>query len=177
MLLPLRVLAKTNTGVQPLPHEDASYRNTHKPATLLTTALVHCSPPPPLFEPTAHSLGDLQYLAVLIRMPAAELVDPIQIVRRDDKTVKLPQVTPVWICQAVHAVIMHCGLTPHTPAGGPERHNLVCEVPFQSPRDAGLPPNTALRSCHSSNRAIYLTKWDYTSQCHPSEQQLSITAN
>lgn len=29
MLLPLRVLAKTNTGVQPLPQEDASYRNTH----------------------------------------------------------------------------------------------------------------------------------------------------
>lgn len=72
-------------------------------------------------------------------MPAAELVDPIQVVRRDDKTVKLAQVTSVWVYQAVHAVIVHCGLTPHTPAGGPERHNLVSEVPFQSPRDAGLP--------------------------------------
>lgn len=60
-------------------------------------------------------------------MPAAELVDPIQVVRRDDKTVKLAQVTSVWIYQAVHAVVVHCGLTPHTPAGGPERRNLVGE--------------------------------------------------
>lgn len=69
--------------------------------------------------------SDLQHLAVLIGMPAAELVDTVEVVRRDDQTVKLAQVTLVWIRQAVHAVIVHCGLTPHTPEGGSERHNPV----------------------------------------------------
>lgn len=88
-------------------------------------------------------------------MPAAELVDKVEVVRRDDQTVKLSQVTPVWIRQTVHAVVVHCGLTPHTPEGGPEGHSPVSKVRnhakklflptgasprfFPSPKGAGLP--------------------------------------
>ena len=52
-------------------------------------------------------------------MPAAELVDTVEVVRRDDEAVELAQVTLVCIRQTVHTVIVHGGLTPHTPE---ERH-------------------------------------------------------
>lgn len=54
-------------------------------------------------------------------MPAAELVDAVEVVRRDDEAVELAQVTLVCILQAVHAVIVHGGLTPYTPVLGTEK--------------------------------------------------------
>lgn len=66
-----------------------------------------------------------QHLAVLFRVSAAELVDVVEVVRRDDEAVELAQVTLVCICQAVHAVIVHCGLTPHTPGGGTEARKPI----------------------------------------------------
>lgn len=121
MLLPLRVLAKTKTGVQPLPQEDASYRNTHTHTSgLLKTHLGRCLNPvhrAPWSYP--------QHLAVLFGVSAAELVDVVEVVRRDDEAVELAQVTLVCICQAVHAVIVHCGLTPHTPGGGTEARKPI----------------------------------------------------
>lgn len=50
-------------------------------------------------------------------MSAPELVHVVEVVRRDDEMVELAQVTQV-IGQVVHTVIMHRGLTPHTPGGG-----------------------------------------------------------
>lgn len=41
----------------------------------------------------------------------------MEVVRRDDEVVKLAQVAPL-IGQLVHAVVVHGGLTPHTPGGG-----------------------------------------------------------
>lgn len=70
--------------------------------------------------PTTQSY--LEHLAVLIGVPAAELVDTVQVMRRDDEAVELAQVTLVCICQAVHAVIVHYGLTPHTPEGGTQTY-------------------------------------------------------
>lgn len=51
-------------------------------------------------------------------MPAAQLVDTVEVVRGDDEVVELAQVAHVSIRQALHAVIVHCGLAPHTPEGG-----------------------------------------------------------
>lgn len=51
-------------------------------------------------------------------MPAAQLVDTVEVVRGDDEVVELAQVAHVSIRQALHAVIVHRGLTPHTPEGG-----------------------------------------------------------
>ncbi|KAF3851903.1 hypothetical protein F7725_005258 [Dissostichus mawsoni] len=51
------------------------------------------------------------------RLPAAQLVDLVQVVRRDDEAVELSQLTLVCIRQAGHAVIVHRVLTPHTPRG------------------------------------------------------------
>lgn len=50
-------------------------------------------------------------------MSAPQLVDAVEVVRRDDEVLKLAQVAPL-LGQRVHAVIVHCGLTPHTPGGG-----------------------------------------------------------
>ena len=44
--------------------------------------------------------------------------------RRDDQAVKLAQVTQVCHRQAVNAVVVHRGLTPHTPEGGTERQSV-----------------------------------------------------
>lgn len=65
----------------------------------------------------------LQHLAVLIRVSAPELVDAVEVVRRDDEAVELAQVTPVSIHLAVHAVLVHCALTPDAPE---EEQN--CEI-------------------------------------------------
>lgn len=56
------------------------------------------------------------YLTVLVRVSAPELVDAVEVVRRDDQMAELAQVAPL-VGQLVHAVIVHCGLTPHTPEG------------------------------------------------------------
>lgn len=119
MLFPLRVFARTSTGVQPLPQEDANCRNTH-----ITNAAYNTKP---LGDSSNHSvsLAGHQHLAVFLRVAATQLVDPVEVVGRDDETVKLPQVTAVRIGQAVHAVVVHCGLTPHTPKGGSHRHNTI----------------------------------------------------
>lgn len=49
-------------------------------------------------------------------MSAPKLVHMVEVVRRYDEMMKLAQVTLV-IGQVVHAIVMHCGLTPHTPEG------------------------------------------------------------
>ncbi len=72
-------------------------------------------------------------------MPAAELVDTVEVVRRDDEAVELAQVTLVCVRQAVHAVIVHCVLTPHTPEGGAEGHTPIRNTrKYTQKRGAGL---------------------------------------
>lgn len=56
------------------------------------------------------------HLAVLVRVPAAQLVDSVEVVRGDDEAAELTQVAALCVRQAGHAVVVHCGLTPHTPA-------------------------------------------------------------
>lgn len=64
-------------------------------------------------------------LAVLVGVSTAKLVDMVEVVRGDDEAPELAQVTGVSICQAGLAVIMHCGLTPHTPVpGGKDTHTF-----------------------------------------------------
>lgn len=67
---------------------------------------------------TDPSLRVTSDLAVLIRMPAAELVDMVKVVRGDDEAAELAQLTALPVRQAGLAVVVHRGLTPHTPAKG-----------------------------------------------------------
>lgn len=72
-----------------------------------------------------------------------------------DEAVELAQVTLVCVRQAVHAVVVHCGLTPHTPEGGTGGHKPIRNARkytkvfllkgarpriFTGCRGAGLPP-------------------------------------
>lgn len=79
---------------------------------------------------TDPSLRVTSDLAVLIRMPAAELVDMVKVVRGDDEAAELAQLTALPVRQAGLAIVVHHGLTPHTPAKGQThthqwvKHNL-----------------------------------------------------
>lgn len=48
-------------------------------------------------------------------MAAAQLVDLVEVVGGDDEAVEFTQVANVGSGKAVHAVVVNCGLTPHTP--------------------------------------------------------------
>ena len=78
------------------------------------TQLLETAPGP---HPDPQPEPSVSHLAVLLGLPATQLVDLVQVVRRDDEAVELSQLTLVCIRQAVHAVIVHRVLTPHTPRG------------------------------------------------------------
>lgn len=66
-----------------------------------------------------------RHLAVLLRVAPTQLVDPVEVVRGNDETVELPQVAVLSVLLVLHAVVMHCGLAPHTPGGEGHTHRLA----------------------------------------------------
>jgi len=125
-------------------------------------------------------------LAVLIGVPAAELVDAVQVVRRDDEAVELTQITHICIRQAACAVIVHCGLTPHTPERRAEGHRALkqrkyteasaakAERPLTIHRGAALSP-----TCEALGSKSYY-EYDLNQlacACYATKQQQSVRGN